>query len=135
MLAISQDPNEQRLSPFVEGGRLTLNIGYRDAPTGQVVASIEIPLELIERAVLTRVSVEIALSADGEIVSTANGVTFACSSARKTISVDKLVEMFLDRKNLHMEEATDRELGRLLNRLQNSVQAVQRAISLVQATD
>ena len=132
---MSHDPNELRLSPFAECGRTTSNIGYRDVLTGQVAASIEIPSELIERAVMANVSVEITLSGDGEIASTANGAASTCSPARKVILVDKLVEMFLDVDNLHREEATERELRALLDRLQKSVQAVQRRISLVQATN
>jgi hypothetical protein len=135
MLAMSQIPNELRLSPFAECGRTTSNIGYRDVLTGQVVASIEIPSELIERAVLANVFVEISFSGDGEIASTANGVASACSPARKVISVDRLVETFLDGDNLRMEEVTEQELRALLDRLQKSVQAVQRAISLVKATN
>ena len=128
---MSQNPNQLRLRPFAKYGRTTSNIGYRDALTGQIA----IPSELIERAVLANVSVEIALSGDGEIASTANGTASACSPARKIVSVDKLVEMFLDAHNLHMEEATEREPSTLLDRLQRSVQAVQRTISLVQATN
>lgn len=59
---MSQNPNELRLGPYAECGRTTSNIGYRDVLTGQVAASVEIPSELIERAVLANVSVEIALS-------------------------------------------------------------------------
>ncbi len=134
-LAMSQDPKELRVSPFAEYGQSTSNIGYRDMLTGQVVASVAIPSELVERAVLANVLVEITLSGDGEIASTANGVASACSPARKIISVDGLVETFLDGNNLRMEETTERELGELLDRLQKSVQAVQRAISLAKATN
>ncbi|KRR13637.1 hypothetical protein CQ10_38725 [Bradyrhizobium valentinum] len=98
--------------------------------TGQVVASVEIPSELIERAVLANVSVEISLSADGEIASAASGTASACSSAKEVISVDQLVERFLGSDNLHMEEATERELQVLLERLQKSVGAVERSIAL-----
>ncbi|WP_156439503.1 hypothetical protein [Bradyrhizobium valentinum] len=127
---MSPNPIELRLSPFAECGRTTSNIGYRDVLTGQVVASVEIPSELIERAVLANVSVEISLSADGEIASAASGTASACSSAKEVISVDQLVERFLGSDNLHMEEATERELQVLLERLQKSVGAVERSIAL-----
>ena len=129
---MSPDPVELRLSPFAELDRTTSNVGYRDASTGQVVASIEIPSEFIERAVLARVSLEIALSASGEVASAAHGPDSACSSLKKIVSLDDLVEAFLADNNLHMEEATERELRTLLERLQKSVQAVQRTIALLE---
>jgi hypothetical protein len=124
---MSPSPIEIGLSPFAESGRTTSTVGYRDRLTGQVVASVEIPSELIESTVLAKISVEVVLSGDGQIASTANSA--ACPSARKTISVDKLVEVFLDNHNLHLEEATERELRALLERLQKSVHAVQHSIA------
>jgi hypothetical protein len=129
---MSQNPNELGLIPFAEYGRTTSNIGYRDVSTGQVVASLEIPSELIERAILANLSVEIALSGDGEITSAANATASTCSCAIKIISVDQLVETFLRTDNLRVEEATERELRGLLERLQKSVRAVQRSIALLQ---
>lgn len=52
----------------------------------------------------------------------------------KTVSIDKLVEAFLASDNLRMEEATDRELSELLQRLQKSVRAVQHSIALLRQT-
>ncbi|MCK1641225.1 hypothetical protein IVA95_27425 [Bradyrhizobium sp. 157] len=91
------------------------------------MSSVEIPSELIERAVLDRVSVEIALSGDGQIASTATGSGSA--SAKKMIHVDELVEAFLTSSNLHLEEATVFDLRKLLERLEKSVRAVQRSIA------
>ena len=123
---MSPDPVEPRLGPFVESGQRITNVGYRDVLTGQVVSSVEIPSELIERAVLDSVSVEIAFSSDGQIASaaTASGST----SAKKMIHVDELVEAFLTSSNLHLEETTIFDLRRLLERLEKSVRAVQRSI-------
>jgi len=129
---MSSYPIEQRLSPFAECGRTSSNIGYRDILTGQVVASVEIPVELIERTVLANASVEILLSADGEVASAVHGRASACSSLKKIVFVDDLVEAFLADRNLHMEETTERELRTLLERLQKSVQAVQRTITLLE---
>jgi len=129
---MSPDPVELRFRPFAELDRATSNVGYRDASTGQVVASIEVPVELIERTVLANVSVEIALSADGEIASAAHGRASDCSSLKKIVSVDDLVEAFLADSNLHMEETTEKELRTLLERLKKSVRAVQRTITLLE---
>jgi hypothetical protein len=133
---MSAGPPQLHLSPFAECGRTTSIVGYRDLSTDQVVTSVEIPSELIERAVLANVSVEIALSADGSIGSAANGKACVYSSAKRIVTVDQLVEAFLVSDNLHLEEATERDLRGLLERLQKSVRAVQRSIALLkQATD
>jgi len=128
---MSPNPVELGPRPFADCGRTTSNVGYRDTSTGLVVASLVVPSELIERAVLANVSLEIALSADGWIASTANGKASAHSSP-KIIAVDQLVETFLIGDNLRMEEVTERELRVLLERLQKSVHAVERSIALLQ---
>ena len=124
---MSPDPVEPRLGPFVESGQRTTNVGYRDVLTGRVVSSVEIPSELVERAVLDRVSVEIAFSSDGRIASAAAGGGSA--SSKNMIHVDELVERFLTSNNLHLEEVTIFELRGLLERLEISVRAVQRSIA------
>ena len=124
---MSPDPVEPRLGPFVECGHRTTNVGYRDVLTEQVVSSVEIPSELVERAVLDRVAVEIEFSSDGRIASAAVGGGSA--SSKKMIHVDELVERFLTSNNLHLEEVTIFELRGLLERLEISVRAVQRSIA------
>jgi hypothetical protein len=129
---MSPNPVESRLSPFADCNRATLNVGYRDAMTGQVVASLEIPSDLIERAMLANISIEIGLTADGWIASAA----YACaySSATKTVPIDQLVDAFLARDNLRMEEANEKDLLALLERLQRSVRGVQRSIAVLRQT-
>lgn len=126
---MSTGPVKLRLSPFVKCGREISNVGYVDVSTGRVVASLEVPLELIERAVLANASVEIALAGDGRIASSVAGGATVCSSAVKTISIDQLIQGFLTSSNLRMEETTQAELRTLLKRLQDSARAVQHAIA------
>lgn len=127
---MTRDPVELRLGPFVESGQTTTNIGYRDLLTGQTVWSLEIPSELIERAVLESVSVEIRVSTDGQIACAANGS--ASASSKKMIHLDELVEKFLVSKNLRMEEVTVFDLKRLLEKLEKAAEAVERSISLLE---
>lgn len=120
------------LSPFAKVGKSTSTVGYRDVSSGMVVVSVELPVELIERTIMESISVEINLSSTGEISSTASGMTCNCSSSISTISLDELVDALLQRNNLHMEEAKEGELRLLLERLQKSVRAVERAIATIE---
>lgn len=119
------------LSPFAECGTTTSTVGYRDVASGMVLASLELPAELIERTVIANVSIEISLSVHGEITSAASGIASNFCSANRTISLDGLVDMLLEHSNLHMEEVTEIELGILLERLQKSIHAVKRAIAIM----
>ncbi len=125
---MAPDPVELRLGPFVESGPTITNVGYRDILTGQIVSSVEIPSELIERAVLDSVSLEIEFSTDGQIASAANGGSWA--SSKKMIDLYELVETFLSSNNLHMEEVTLFDLRRLLEKLEKAARAVERSITL-----
>jgi hypothetical protein len=95
------------------------------------MSSVEIPTELVERAILDKVSVEIAFSSDGLIASAVNG-SASCILSKKLIHIDELVETFLTNNNLHMEEVTVSELKRLLGRLEKSVRAVQRSVAVLE---
>jgi hypothetical protein len=125
---VSQD-DKLRLTPFAKCGETTSIVGYRDDSSGIVVASVELPTELIERSILANVSIEITLSGSGEVTSAASNTASGSSSSIKTISLDDLVDMLLDCENIHMEETTENELRILLETLQKSVRAVQRAIA------
>jgi|SRR5581483_1850384 len=122
------NPIELQLSPFATFSGATLNVGYHDASKGHVVASVEIPSEVIERAVLADLSVEVVVSSDGSIASAAYAKASVNASAKKTIPIDQLVETYLISDNLWMDEATEHDLGALLARLERSVCAVRRAI-------
>ena len=96
-----------------------------------MIASIEIPAQVIERAVLENTSVEITLLSDGEIASAVVGPASDSLSARARVSIDHLVDAFLTNENLHKEEATEAELKTLLGRLYKSVEVVERTIRLL----
>lgn len=116
---------------FAKCDQVTATVGYRDASTGSVIASIEIPAQVIERAVLENTSVEITLLSDGEIASAVVGPASDSLSARARVSIDHLVDAFLTNENLHKEEATEAELKTLLGRLYKSVEVVERTIRLL----
>lgn len=129
--AMSIEQVDLTLGAFVKCGQSTATVGYRDASTGSVIASIEIPAQVIERAVLESASVEITLLGDGEIASAVAGPASDCISARTSVSIDHLIDAFVTSHNLHKEEATEAELRTLLGRLRKSVEAVERTIRLL----
>ncbi|WKA29520.1 hypothetical protein [Bradyrhizobium roseum] len=123
-------PDNSSFGAFAECGQTTATVGFRDASTGGVIASIIIPAQVIESAVLENASVEITLLGDGEIGSSVAGPASDRFSLRSSVTVDQLVEAFVNSQNLHKEEATVAELATLLKRLHKSVEAVERAIRL-----
>lgn len=125
---VSQD-DKLRLTPFAKRGEATSIVGYRDDSSGIVVASVELPTELIERSILANVSIEITLSGSGEVTSTASNTAYGSSSSIKTVLLDDLVDMLLDRENIHLEETTESELRIFLETLHKSIRAVERAIA------
>lgn len=123
-------PATLSVGAFAECGQTTATVGFRDASTGGVISSIEIPAQVIEGAVLEHASVEITLLGDGEIGSAVAGPASDFVSLRSNVTIDQLVEAFVNSQNLHKEEATVADLRTLLGRLHKSVEAVERAIRL-----
>jgi hypothetical protein len=123
-----------RLSPFANCGETTSIFGYRDDFSGTVVASVELPTELIERSIFANISIGITLSGSGEVTSAASNIVSGSCSYTKTISLSDLVDMLLDRENIRLEETTESELKILLERLQQSIRAVQRVIGKPNST-
>ena len=123
-----------RLSPFANCGETTSIFGYRDDSSGTVVASVELPTELIERSIFANISIGITLSGSGEVTSAASNIVSGSCSYTKTISLSDLVDMLLDRENIRLEETTESELRILLERLQQSIRAVQRVIGKLNFT-
>ena len=123
-----------RLSPFANCGETTSVLGYRDDSSGTIVASVELPTEMIERTIFANISIGITLSGSGEVTSAASNVVSGSCSSTKTISLSDLVDMLLDHENIRLEETTESELAILLERLQRSIRAVQRVIGTLKST-
>lgn len=70
---------------FAKCDQSTATVGYHDASTGSVIASLEIPAQVIERAVLENASVEITLLGDGEIASAVAGPASDSILARTSV--------------------------------------------------
>lgn len=123
-------PGELTFGAFVQCSQSAAIVGLRDASTGNIIASIEIPAHVIEGAILENVSVDLALMGDGVIASAVAGPASDFLSLRASMTIDRLVEAYVNSENLHKEEVTVAELRALLGRLHKSVEAVERAIDL-----
>jgi len=95
------------------------------SPNGDVVSSLIISAETIERALLFKRTITLALTPDGQTTA----VIPDCAECIQAISpIDNLVGDVLDPTNLCMEEATAADLRTLLQRLERSVSLVREAI-------
>ena len=105
--------------------------GYRAETTKVVLAAIEIPAEIIENAVTSKLSISITMSPAGELAATATDTYASAPACPDTapIPIDLLVAQVLAPENLRLEEAVGDELRTLLVRLERSVTCVKDALA------
>ena len=113
-------------------GATAYRLGYRVHGTGDVIVAIEIPAEIVEEAVTSKLSISVGMSPDGGLVPTlGNSTSTACAltlnSAQMTI--DGLVAQVVTPENLRLEEAGADELKGLLTRLERSIAYVKDALA------
>lgn len=123
------------LEPFAEFpghqclGRASdaFRFGYRCRRTGVAVATVEIPASTVAQSVRLKTSVRV--TTDGKVVAEfeiPNDGALGRSS--EAVSLVQLIEDTLRIDNLRMEEASPRELERLLQELETSIQRVKAAL-------
>ena len=128
----------QSAEPFIEAvgsvrdvvGASAYRVGYRVQGTGHVLAAIEIPAEIIEEAVTSRLSVSVTMSPTGEVAVATGEFSFAHAYYDPaSIAVDVLVAQVVAPENLHLEEAGPEDLRTLLIRLERSATCVKDALA------
>ena len=125
----------QSAEPFVEAvgpvrdvvGASAYRVGYRVHGTGEVIAVINIPAEIVEQAVTSKLSISVTMSPTGELSAASSSCAATFDSA--LIPTDVLVAQVVAPENLHLEEAGPDELGTLLIRLERSVTCVKDALT------
>jgi hypothetical protein len=125
-----------QLEPFAEVTGDTCRFEYRTVGIGDSVSEIELPLAIVEQAVLTRASITAKVSLDGTVISHMRMPHVAGSTIdlpTGLASIEALVQKAVDSENLRMEEATSADLRMLLQRLEDSVRSVKSAITKWQA--
>ncbi|MCA1457001.1 hypothetical protein I6F35_27915 [Bradyrhizobium sp. BRP22] len=120
--------------PFVEqvsftGGRL-LRIGYRADGVESNLASVELPVEVLEQEIAGGLELVTTISPSGEIVSQIFGSSgLVLERPRSIVSIDRLVSQTVDKDSLRLEELPASELNRLLRSLEASIDHVRTALA------
>jgi hypothetical protein len=125
----------QSAEPFIEavGGARDVvvasayRVGYRVNGTGEVIAAINIPAQMVEQAVTSQLSISVMMSPTGELSAMSSSCAATFDSA--LIPIDVLVAQVVAPENLHLEEAGPDELRALLIRLERSVTCVKDALA------
>jgi hypothetical protein len=121
--------------PFIEAvgpvrdvvGASAYRVGYRVHGTGEVIAAIKVPAEIVEGAVTSKLSISVTMSPTGELSAT----SFSCAATFDSVLIptDVLVAQVVAPENLHLEEAGPEDLRTLLVRLERSVTCVKDALT------
>jgi hypothetical protein len=127
------------VEPFVERlgaaqdvvGVSVYRFGYRTEATKDVLSAIEIPAEIVEEAVTSKLSISVTLSPTGEVTAALEESTpaYVANFDSTLIPIDALVAQVVAPENLHLEEAGGDELRTLLVRLERSVTCVKDALA------
>lgn len=120
--------------PFVEQVAMTkgrlLRIGYRAEGTDVILASVELPVEILEQEIASGLELVTAIRPSGEIVSQIFGSSGTVLEAtRSIVSIDRLVSQTVDRDSLRLEELRASELNGLLRSLEASIDRVRTALA------
>jgi hypothetical protein len=125
----------QSAEPFIEAvgpvrdviGASAYRVGYRVHGTGEVIAAIEVPAEIVEGAVTSKLSISVTMSPTGNLSAT----SFPCAATFDSVLIptDVLVAQVVAPENLHLEEAGPEDLRTLLVRLERSVTCVKDALT------
>ena len=125
----------QSAEPFIEAvgpvrdvvGASAYRVGYRVHGTGEVIAAIDIPAQMVEQAVTSQLSISVMMSPTWELSAMSSSCAATFDSA--LIPTDVLVAQVVAPENLRFEEAGPEELRTLLIRLERSVTCVKEALA------
>jgi len=121
-----------QLEPFAEVAGDTYRFGYRIVGVSDYVSAIEVPIQIVEQAVLPRASLTVRIGLDGTIFPLLSHAADTTLNLPTDVeALDVLVQRTLNTENLRMEEATISELNALLQRLERSINLVKDAISQI----
>jgi hypothetical protein len=127
------DTPPQMVEPFVDllnrsDGRFA-RVGYRSAGFGEALASVELPIQLLEQAVACGLGLTTRITPSGEVVSGIRGWSETpLTDVRLVTSIDILISQVVSPDNLRLEEASLAELNELLKSLELGIEQVKAAL-------
>lgn len=127
------DAHPPTVEPFVDlirrpNGRFA-RVGYRAAELDLILASVELPIQVLEQAVTSGLELSTTVTPAGEIVSHVFGSSqSALSDIRSATSIDTLVSQTVSPNNLRLEEASTTELSELLKSLELAIEHARAAL-------
>jgi hypothetical protein len=123
-----------QLEPFAEVAGDTYRFGYRTVGVSDYVSAVEVPIQIVEQAVLMRASLTVRIGPDGTVfphMLSSHDANTAPDPPTDVEALDVLVRKAVNTENLRMEEATASDLNTLLQRLERSISLVKDAISQI----
>jgi hypothetical protein len=127
------DTPTQTVEPFVDllnrpDGRFA-RVGYRPAGFGKAVVSVELPIQLLEKAVARGLDLTTRITPSGEVATDICGWSeTALTDLRLVTSLEILISQAVSPDNLRLEEASLAELNELLKSLELSIEQVKAAL-------
>jgi hypothetical protein len=109
-------------------------IGYRSSTTRSVLAQLEVPADIIERTVLSKLLVVPRITSDGTVTADIPGQSDLISDnwlEVAAVPINELVLRATTLENLRLEEAKISDLKALENLLDQSIAKVRAAIAIV----
>ena len=128
LFGLTVEPFVERIGPAQDVvGPSAYRFGYRTEATKDVLSVIEIPAEIVEEAVTSKLSLSVTMSPAGELCATSSACGARIDSA--LIPADVVVAEAVAPENLRLEEAGPEELRTLLVRLERSITCVKDALA------
>ena len=128
-------PQASDLEPFIEAPDRASHhanvyrFGYR--LDGAVVSSVHLPVEAVEKLLLSETRLSVRITPCGDIVpglSIPNATGEVVLDPETLFSIDDLLRETLSAEALRMEEATPKDLTLLFNRLERAIALVRSAL-------
>jgi hypothetical protein len=131
-----------QIEPFIERigqacgavGPSIYRFGYRLEATAEILSVVDIPADVVEQVLNSKLSLSIRLTPEGEVAvfATIDETSIVSPAQGTSESIDVLVSRVVGPENLQFEEAGVTELTTLLTRLEHSVSLVRNALTQLQ---
>jgi hypothetical protein len=129
------EPFVERIGPFTDSASVSAyRFGYRIKRTKDVLSTVDIPAETVERALTSGLSLTARMSPTGDVspaLAGSDAIAMAPSVVWAVEPIERLVADAVNEENLCLEEAGTAELRTLLARLEHSVMLVTTALAQI----